>query len=475
MISDWKHDELRMVLAHELAHIKRKDVLWMLILAITQAVYFFNPLVWIFTKQWHLSQEMACDAAVIEISESSTIMYAEILLKVALQPKKQRYGLAALGAAESYSLLKSRLLGLGHHGRIRPLLMVVILLMIAVLCTATLIRWDIAEPVGLVDSWGSSGDGPEQMRAPIDIAVGPDGSVYLPDAYASNIKRFRSDGGFIKQWGSKGKRPGQFDSATGIAVDKKSGNVYVSDEFNGRVQIFSPAGNFIKQIAPKIGKPDTLGCPFGIAVAPDCSMYVAASANYAVRKFDKNGRFITTWGTPGKGDGQFAAVDDLAVDKDGNVYVVDGWNHRIQKFSPDGKFICKWGSKGQGPGQFMEPCGITIDDQGRVYATDRYTTDKINKQRRVFATDHSPSDRIQVFTANGKYITEWPVHRPNAVTVDGNDLYVVSQWRVNGPNGGVTSRICRAWSRFKSKDASEPGWHLRVYRYDLSKLMEGKQ
>lgn len=75
-----------------------------------------------------------------------------------------------------------------------------------------------------------------------------------------------------------------------------------------------------------------------------------------VQKFDKNGNFITKWGTEGSGEGQFARrIEDINVDSSDNVYVVDVGNNRIQKFDNNGNFISMWGSKGSGAGQFDRP------------------------------------------------------------------------------------------------------------------------
>jgi hypothetical protein len=53
-----------------------------------------------------------------------------------------------------------------------------------------------------------------------------------------------------------------------------------------------------------------------------------------VLKFDSEGKFITKWGSFGKGDGQFQDPEHLAVDSEGNVYISDRKRDDIQKFSP---------------------------------------------------------------------------------------------------------------------------------------------
>jgi DNA-binding beta-propeller fold protein YncE len=62
------------------------------------------------------------------------------------------------------------------------------------------------------------------------------------------------------------------------------------------------------------------------------------AGNARVAKFDKDGRFVKTWGSRGSGNGQFNTPHSIAVDAKGNVYVADRGNKRIQVFDNDGNF-----------------------------------------------------------------------------------------------------------------------------------------
>src|SRR5262249_50638630 len=63
-------------------------------------------------------------------------------------------------------------------------------------------------------------------------------------------------------------------------------------------------------------------------------------------------QFITQWGSPGSGVGQWGNVYGIAVDDSENVYVVDESNHRVEKFTNTGTFLTQWGSQGGALGQF---------------------------------------------------------------------------------------------------------------------------
>ena len=76
-------------------------------------------------------------------------------------------------------------------------------------------------------------------------------------------------------------------------------------------------------------------------------------------------------GTGVPGD-NFNRPTDVAWDAQGNIYVADGYgNSRIAKFDRNGKYIKSWGSRGSGPGQFNIPHTMAIDAQGLVYVGDR--------------------------------------------------------------------------------------------------------
>jgi hypothetical protein len=61
--------------------------------------------------------------------------------------------------------------------------------------------------------------------------------------------------------------------------------------------------------------------------------------NSRVAKYDKNGDWVTQWGSPGSGPGEFNTPHSIASDAQGNIYVADRGNRRIQVFDPDGKLL----------------------------------------------------------------------------------------------------------------------------------------
>ena len=148
-------------------------------------------------------------------------------------------------------------------------------------------------------------------------------------------------------------------------------------------------------------------------------MYVGDVYNYRIQKFSPTGTYLTQWGTPGSGPGQFNGATRIAVGPSGNVYVLDSALDRVQEFMPDGTFVTKWGRRGNGPGQFKEAGGIGTDTLGHVFVAD------------------SGNDRVQEFTAAGKFLTQWgrtgtgdgEFRGPMDIEVDADGTTYVADWK----------------------------------------------
>lgn len=75
--------ELRFVLLHELAHVKRRDILFNWLATVLQILHWFNPLIWCGFASWRSDRELACDALALEASgENQNRAYGHTILRL---------------------------------------------------------------------------------------------------------------------------------------------------------------------------------------------------------------------------------------------------------------------------------------------------------------------------------------------------------------------------------------------------------
>lgn len=82
MLLQMSKNELYHVLVHELAHVKRHDMLWSLAGGFALAIHWMNPIAWLSVKGMKADRELACDACVLErLGESEAIPYGMTMIQ----------------------------------------------------------------------------------------------------------------------------------------------------------------------------------------------------------------------------------------------------------------------------------------------------------------------------------------------------------------------------------------------------------
>jgi DNA-binding beta-propeller fold protein YncE len=122
---------------------------------------------------------------------------------------------------------------------------------------------------------GERGSMPGQFNLARDIALGPDGHLYVVDGGNFRVQVFRTDGTFIRTFGSIGVTPGSFSRPKGVDTDPE-GNIYVTDAAFGNFQIFNSKGQLLLFVGSRSATPGPAKymLPAGLAVDEDGRVYM---------------------------------------------------------------------------------------------------------------------------------------------------------------------------------------------------------
>jgi len=248
---------------------------------------------------------------------------------------------------------------------------------------------DLPNPYQPGVDWGQLPAG-RKWGSTASVTLGLDGTLWVTDrcghfgsggascagasANVDPIFHFDTSGKLLKSFGA-----GIFINPHKLTVDK-NGDLWVAD--NGGHQVFKldKDGGILLTLGKKgvagAGL-DEFDAPTAVAIAPNGDIFVGeghsgggtATGNARIMKFDKNGKFLKTWGKKGMDPGEFDLVHDLAFDSRGRLFVGDRQNNRIQIFDQDGKFLAQWF-------QFGRPSGIYIDKRtDTIYVADSESRD----------------------------------------------------------------------------------------------------
>ena len=201
------------------------------------------------------------------------------------------------------------------------------------------------------------------LQGPSGVAVDSSDQVYV----------FQRQGPAVLIFNRSGQVQGVWQRRDGVPADAHhihvgpDDTVYLTDRDAHQVLLYDTEGRLLRSLGTRdqAAMQAPFNHPADVCVAPSGELYVADGyGNSSVHRFSAAGDYISSFGSPGSGPGQFRVPHSVRVSSDGRVYVADRENHRVQVFTAEGQFVTEWTD-------FKCPMGVHIDAAQVVYVTDQ--------------------------------------------------------------------------------------------------------
>jgi DNA-binding beta-propeller fold protein YncE len=205
---------------------------------------------------------------------------------------------------------------------------------------------------------GVAGNGPDTFNQPADVAIAPNGDIFVADGHVqvqtkpngdlfvaegpgpnpnARIVKFSKDGTFIKAWGKKGSGPGDIDGAHGLAFDSR-GRLFVADRTNSRIEIFDQNGTFLAEWKQ-------FSRPSGLFIDRNDVLYVTDSESIdtpgygyhpgwkrGIRVGSAKDGTVTAFIPDPNPVGMTSGAEGIAADATGNIYAAEVGARRLMKY-----------------------------------------------------------------------------------------------------------------------------------------------
>lgn len=273
-----------------------------------------------------------------------------------------------------------------RRDRVRTALAVVLALLVLLLIALSVFVARVLTPPGkptqeqvpegmqwILSIYGFGPTAFEQLKAPNDTAIAPDGTIWVTDGQRGRILAFDPRGEYADRkidTGPPGPGAARLYAPSGIDCDE-DGNVYVADYGNQRVMEFDSDGTYIREWEVPL--------PLDVDVSAE---RIAVSTRYGIALFTRESDLIGLIGQQGDGPEDFDMARGVAQADDGVIYATDTHNRRVKAYSADGELLWVYPASHADASKlptaaatdepFQIPSGMTIDGSGRLVVVDAF-------------------------------------------------------------------------------------------------------
>jgi sugar lactone lactonase YvrE len=210
--------------------------------------------------------------------------------------------------------------------------------------------------------------GDQPLMAPVDVCLGPGGTIYLCDAQQAAVHQIMENTG---DWIATLRLPEDIERPVAITYREAKDELYVVDVKAHDIKVLTSDGSLLRLLGGRGASPGTFNFPSDV-VDDGQSLWVVDTGNHRVQRLGYDGAPLLIIGQEGDAPGDLAMPKSVALDSEGHAYVVDARFENVQLFDQQGRLLLFFGEEGIGPGQFWLPAGVFIDSRDRIWVCDSY-------------------------------------------------------------------------------------------------------
>jgi outer membrane protein assembly factor BamB len=274
---------------------------------------------------------------------------------------------------------------------------------------------------------------------PQQVVPDPSGKLWVSDPFNDRFAIFDANGKFIEFWGKAGDGDGEFNmhrsntDSGGSVGFARDGTMFVMDMGHRRVQVFDKDRKFVKSWGEFGTSPGEFSEMVNLLMGPNDTIYVLDDVRGVVERFDRDGKVLKTFDAFPNATGGQGSTNGMGIDSAGNLYVGQITPGQVTRFDPDGNVTQVFGSHGGGIGQFGDQPGLmVVDDSDRLYVDQ--------------GPNRGDGPAVLVFDKDGAYLggfgTAGPggahIAWPTGMLLLGDKIYVSDVGQMaGGPDQGV--------------------------------------
>jgi len=212
------------------------------------------------------------------------------------------------------------------------------------------------------------------LLSPVGLARGENDNIYVTDSALGGVFLIKPGAEFaVRVPLTEAVR-----QPTGIVFDAASRRLFVVDTTAHCIKVFSPEGKYLSSIGQRGEGDGQFNFPT-MLWRDGGRLLVTDSLNFRTQIIGTDGRFISKFGRIGDSNGDAPRQKGVAADSFGHIYLVDALLNGVQVFDQSGQLLLSMGGLGQERGEFWLPAGIFVGVGDTIYVADVY-----NRRVQVF-------------------------------------------------------------------------------------------